>query len=100
MKDRGTENTAQQAQEAKNMAGNGALSGAVIAVAGAGGPAGRATLLRLAEAGATVVGAGNDPERLAEAGGAGAHAPGGATATRGPRGPPGGAPYPARRHPE
>lgn len=49
------------------MAGNGALDGAVIAVAGAGGPAGRATLLRLAEAGATVVGADNDAERLSEA---------------------------------
>ncbi|MFG2950371.1 SDR family NAD(P)-dependent oxidoreductase [Streptomyces adustus] len=47
--------------------GNGALSGAVIAVAGAGGPAGRAAMIRLAEAGATVVGADNDPERLAEA---------------------------------
>ncbi len=46
--------------------GNGPLSGAVIAVAGAGGPAGRAALLKLAEAGATVVGADNDPERLAE----------------------------------
>ncbi|MPY33727.1 SDR family NAD(P)-dependent oxidoreductase [Streptomyces adustus] len=47
--------------------GNGALSGAVIAVAGAGGPAGRAAMIRLAEAGATVVGADNDPERLAAA---------------------------------
>ncbi|MFJ4685010.1 SDR family NAD(P)-dependent oxidoreductase [Streptomyces sp. NPDC091377] len=59
--------------------GNGALSGAVIAVAGAGGPAGRATLLRLAEAGATVVGADNDPERLAEAVDAASFAHGGAT---------------------
>ncbi|MYR63229.1 short-chain dehydrogenase, partial [Streptomyces sp. SID625] len=50
MSDR-VQNTA--ATEAKKMAGNGALSGAVIAVAGAGGPAGRAALLRLAEAGAT-----------------------------------------------
>ncbi|MFH8804021.1 SDR family NAD(P)-dependent oxidoreductase [Streptomyces sp. NPDC017936] len=58
--------------------GNGALSGAVIAVAGAGGPAGRATLLRLAEAGATVVGADNDPERLAEAVDAARYAAGGA----------------------
>lgn len=33
----------------------------MTAVAGAGGPAGRAALLRLAEAGATVVGADNDP---------------------------------------
>ncbi|MGW7293943.1 SDR family NAD(P)-dependent oxidoreductase [Streptomyces xiamenensis] len=44
-----------------------ALSGAVIAVPGAGGPLGRAVLLRLAAAGAIVVGADNDPERLAEA---------------------------------
>ena len=61
--------------------GNGALSGAVIAVAGAGGPAGRATLLRLAEAGATVVGADNDPERLAEAVDAARYSAGGATVT-------------------
>ena len=47
--------------------GNGALDGAVIAVAGAGGPAGKATLMRLAEAGAVVVGSDNSPERLAEA---------------------------------
>jgi NADP-dependent 3-hydroxy acid dehydrogenase YdfG len=46
--------------------GNGPLSGAVIAVAGAGGPAGKATLMRLAEAGAVVVGADNNAERLAE----------------------------------
>ncbi|GEC05105.1 oxidoreductase [Streptomyces spinoverrucosus] len=59
--------------------GNGALSGAVIAVAGAGGPAGRATLLRLAEAGAIVVGSDNDPERLAEAVDAASYAHGGAT---------------------
>ncbi|MFJ4693243.1 SDR family NAD(P)-dependent oxidoreductase [Streptomyces sp. NPDC088766] len=59
--------------------GNGALSGAVIAVAGAGGPAGRAALIRLAEAGATVVGADNDPERLAEAVDAASYASGGAT---------------------
>ncbi|NGO06202.1 SDR family oxidoreductase [Streptomyces sp. HC44] len=58
---------------------NGALSGAVVAVAGAGGPAGRATLLRLAEAGATVIGADNDPERLAEAVDAARYAHGGAT---------------------
>ncbi|MGI5452517.1 SDR family NAD(P)-dependent oxidoreductase [Streptomyces sp. CA-249302] len=63
------------------MAGNGALSGAVIAVAGAGGPAGRAALVRLAEAGATVVAADNDPERLAEAVGAARDAGGGATVT-------------------
>ncbi|GAA3887091.1 SDR family NAD(P)-dependent oxidoreductase [Streptomyces sp. NPDC003631] len=59
--------------------GNGALSGAVIAVAGAGGPAGRAALQRLAEAGATVVGSDNDPERLAEAVDAARYAHGGAT---------------------
>ncbi|MGW3417300.1 SDR family NAD(P)-dependent oxidoreductase [Streptomyces phaeochromogenes] len=59
--------------------GNGALSGAVIAVAGAGGPAGRAALLRLAEAGATVVAADNDPERLAEAVDAARYAHGGST---------------------
>lgn len=58
---------------------NGALSGAVIAVAGAGGPAGRATLARLADAGATVVGSDNDPERLAEAVDAARYAHGGAT---------------------
>ncbi|MFJ4033518.1 SDR family NAD(P)-dependent oxidoreductase [Streptomyces griseoluteus] len=60
---------------------NGALRGAVIAVAGAGGPAGRATLIRLAEAGATVVGADNDPARLAEAVDAARYANGGATVT-------------------
>jgi NAD(P)-dependent dehydrogenase (short-subunit alcohol dehydrogenase family) len=63
------------------MAGNGALDGKVIAVAGAGGPAGRAALRRLAEAGATVVGADNDPERLAEAVSAARDAGGGATVT-------------------
>ncbi|MGW0998042.1 SDR family NAD(P)-dependent oxidoreductase [Streptomyces sp. NPDC002520] len=61
--------------------GNGVLSGAVVAVAGAGGPAGRATLIRLAEAGATVVGADNDPGRLAEAVDAARYANGGATVT-------------------
>ncbi|MDX3308591.1 SDR family NAD(P)-dependent oxidoreductase [Streptomyces sp. NPDC054884] len=61
--------------------GNGVLSGAVVAVAGAGGPAGRAALLRLAEAGATVVGADNDPERLAEAVDAARYGAGGATVT-------------------
>ncbi|MEU6344595.1 SDR family oxidoreductase [Streptomyces sp. NPDC046977] len=45
----------------------GPLAGAVIAVAGAGGPAGRATLQRLARAGARVVGADANAERLAEA---------------------------------
>jgi NAD(P)-dependent dehydrogenase (short-subunit alcohol dehydrogenase family) len=59
--------------------GNGALNGAVIAVAGAGGPAGHAVLLRLAEAGATVVGADAHPERLAEAVDAARYAHGGAT---------------------
>ncbi|MFJ7899957.1 SDR family NAD(P)-dependent oxidoreductase [Streptomyces sp. NPDC096198] len=61
--------------------GNGPLSGAVIAVAGAGGAAGRATLLRLAEAGATVVASDNDAERLAEAVDAARYALGGATVT-------------------
>lgn len=59
--------------------GNGALSGAVVAVAGAGGPAGRATLQRLADAGAIVVASDNDPERLAEAVDAASYAHGGAT---------------------
>ncbi|MEU3074120.1 SDR family oxidoreductase [Streptomyces laurentii] len=62
--------------------GNGGnLDGAVIAVAGAAGPAGRAALLRLAEAGATVVAADADPERLAEAVDAARYAHGGATVT-------------------
>lgn len=69
------------AQEGNDMVGNGALRGAVIAVAGAGGPAGRATLMRLAEAGATVVGADNDPQRLSEAVDAARYASGGATVT-------------------
>ncbi|MFF1476928.1 SDR family NAD(P)-dependent oxidoreductase [Streptomyces sp. NPDC058301] len=59
--------------------GNGPLSGAVIAVAGAAGPAGRAALLRLAEAGATVVASDADPARLAEAVDAARYAHGGAT---------------------
>ncbi|KIZ17190.1 short-chain dehydrogenase [Streptomyces natalensis ATCC 27448] len=59
--------------------GQGPLDGAVIAVAGAAGPAGRATLLRLAEAGAVVVGSDADPERLAEAVDAARYAHGGAT---------------------
>ncbi|MFF2026640.1 SDR family NAD(P)-dependent oxidoreductase [Streptomyces sp. NPDC058171] len=63
------------------MDGKDALDGAVIAVAGAAGPAGRATLLRLAEAGATVVGADADVERLAEAVDAARYAHGGATVT-------------------
>ncbi|MEU8518956.1 SDR family NAD(P)-dependent oxidoreductase [Streptomyces sp. NBC_01216] len=57
----------------------GVLDGAVIAVAGAAGPAGRATLMRLAEAGATVVAADADPARLAEAVDAARYAHGGAT---------------------
>ncbi|MFE7776830.1 SDR family NAD(P)-dependent oxidoreductase [Streptomyces sp. NPDC057445] len=61
--------------------GNGALEGAVIAVAGAAGPAGRACLLRLAEAGAVVVGADADTQRLAEAVDAARYAHGGATVT-------------------
>lgn len=61
--------------------GSGRLDGAVIAVAGAAGPAGRAALLRLAEAGATVVGSDADPTRLAEAVDAARYAHGGATVT-------------------
>lgn len=45
----------------------GALRGAVVAVAGAAGAAGRATLLRLAASGATVIGADADAQRLGEA---------------------------------
>ncbi|GAA2267511.1 SDR family oxidoreductase [Streptomyces amakusaensis] len=59
----------------------GPLEGAVVAVAGAAGPAGRAALLRLAEAGATVVAADADPERLASAVDAARYAHGGATVT-------------------
>ncbi|WP_184349712.1 SDR family NAD(P)-dependent oxidoreductase [Streptomyces olivoverticillatus] len=61
--------------------GNGRLEGAVVAVAGAAGPAGRAALLRLAEAGATVVAADADAARLAEAVDAARYAHGGATVT-------------------
>ncbi|WP_328316094.1 SDR family NAD(P)-dependent oxidoreductase [Streptomyces sp. NBC_00388] len=61
--------------------GKGSLDGAVVAVAGAAGPAGRAALLRLAEAGATVVGADADVARLAEAVDAARYAHGGATVT-------------------
>ncbi|MEU7105661.1 SDR family NAD(P)-dependent oxidoreductase [Streptomyces sp. NPDC046215] len=57
------------------------LDGAVVAVAGAAGPAGRATLLRLAEAGATVVASDADAARLAEAVDAARYAHGGATVT-------------------
>ncbi|QXE38217.1 SDR family NAD(P)-dependent oxidoreductase [Streptomyces sp. GMY02] len=59
----------------------GALDGAVVAVAGAAGPAGQAALLRLAEAGATVVAADADPARLAKAVDAARYAHGGATVT-------------------
>ncbi|WP_433893987.1 SDR family NAD(P)-dependent oxidoreductase [Streptomyces sp. CA-111067] len=45
----------------------GGLDGAVIAVAGAGGPAGRAVLQRLARSGGHVIAADADPERLARA---------------------------------
>jgi NAD(P)-dependent dehydrogenase (short-subunit alcohol dehydrogenase family) len=47
--------------------GNSRLQGAVVAVAGAAGPAGRAALARLAEAGATVAAADADATRLADA---------------------------------
>ncbi|MCT2591376.1 SDR family NAD(P)-dependent oxidoreductase [Streptomyces sp. N2-109] len=60
---------------------NGRLDGAVVAVAGAAGPAGQAALLRLAEAGATVVAADADAQRLAEAVDAARFAHGGATVT-------------------
>ncbi|WP_432052574.1 SDR family NAD(P)-dependent oxidoreductase [Streptomyces xiamenensis] len=59
----------------------GPLDGAVVAVAGAAGPAGAATLLSLARAGATVVAADADPERLAAAVDAARFAHGGATVT-------------------
>ncbi|SFD07474.1 SDR family NAD(P)-dependent oxidoreductase [Streptomyces aidingensis] len=62
-------------------AGGGPLEGAVVAVAGAGGPAGQAALLRLAEAGATVVAADADPARLAAGVDAARFAHGGATVT-------------------
>ncbi|MFE6668155.1 SDR family NAD(P)-dependent oxidoreductase [Streptomyces sp. NPDC057697] len=61
--------------------GSGALEGAVVAVAGAAGPAGRAALMRLAEAGATVVASDADAARLAEAVDAARYAHGGATVT-------------------
>jgi NAD(P)-dependent dehydrogenase (short-subunit alcohol dehydrogenase family) len=64
--------------------GNGAggeLEGAVVAVAGAGGPAGHATLTRLAEAGAIVVASDADAERLAQGVDAARFAHGGATVT-------------------
>lgn len=62
-----------------NSNGNGVLDGAVIAVAGAGGPAGRAALHRLAEAGAIVVASDADTARLAEAVDDARYAHGGAT---------------------
>ncbi len=43
------------------------LSGLVVAVAGAGGPAGQATVRRLAASGATVLATDAHPDRLAEA---------------------------------
>lgn len=61
--------------------GKGRLEGAVVAVAGAAGPAGQATLLRLAEEGATVVASDADAERLASAVDAARFAHGGATVT-------------------
>ncbi|CAG6392510.1 NAD(P)-dependent dehydrogenase, short-chain alcohol dehydrogenase family [Actinacidiphila cocklensis] len=60
---------------------SGGLDGAVIAVAGAGGPAGRAVLQRLARAGGHVVAADADPERLAEAVDAARYDAGGADIT-------------------
>ena len=61
--------------------GDGGLEGKVIAVAGAGGPAGQATLQRLAAAGATVVGADAHAERLEAAVAAARSAHRGATVT-------------------
>jgi NAD(P)-dependent dehydrogenase (short-subunit alcohol dehydrogenase family) len=75
----------QEHEEATEMTtstgGQGPLEGAVVAVAGAAGPAGRATLLRLAEAGAVVVAADANAARLAEAVDAARYAHGGATVT-------------------
>ncbi|WP_329362443.1 SDR family oxidoreductase [Streptomyces sp. NBC_00669] len=59
----------------------GGLDGAVIAVAGAAGPAGRAVLQRLARAGSHVVAADADPERLAQAVDAARYDAGGADIT-------------------
>ncbi|SEG89951.1 NAD(P)-dependent dehydrogenase, short-chain alcohol dehydrogenase family [Actinacidiphila yanglinensis] len=59
----------------------GGLDGAVIAVAGAAGPAGRAVLQRLARAGGHVVAADADPERLAQAVDAARYDAGGADIT-------------------
>ncbi|MDT0321323.1 SDR family NAD(P)-dependent oxidoreductase [Streptomyces millisiae] len=57
----------------------GPLEGAVVAVAGAGGAAGHAVLRRLAQAGATVVAADADAQRLAAGVDAARYAHGGAT---------------------
>jgi NAD(P)-dependent dehydrogenase (short-subunit alcohol dehydrogenase family) len=59
----------------------GGLDGAVIAVAGAGGPAGRAVLQRLAREGGHVIAADADPERLAESVDAARYDAGGADIT-------------------
>ncbi|HEY3478859.1 MAG TPA: SDR family oxidoreductase, partial [Streptomyces sp.] len=59
----------------------GGLDGAVIAVAGAGGPAGRAVLQRLAREGGHIIAADADPERLAEAVDAARYDAGGADIT-------------------
>ncbi|GEB48073.1 MULTISPECIES: SDR family NAD(P)-dependent oxidoreductase [Streptomyces] len=61
--------------------GEGGLQGSVIAVAGAAGPAGQATLRKLAEEGATVVACDADAERLAQSVDAARFAHGGATVT-------------------
>jgi NAD(P)-dependent dehydrogenase (short-subunit alcohol dehydrogenase family) len=59
----------------------GGLDGAVIAVAGAGGPAGRAVLQRLARAGGHVLAVDADPERLAQSVDAAQYDAGGADIT-------------------
>ncbi|MBA6433760.1 MULTISPECIES: SDR family oxidoreductase [Streptomyces] len=64
-----------------NEPGERPLDGAVVAVAGAAGPAGRAAVLRLAEAGATVVASDADPVRLAEVVDTARYAHGGASVT-------------------
>lgn len=64
-----------------NEPGERPLDGAVVAVAGAAGPAGRAAVLRLAEAGATVIASDADPVRLAEVVDAARYAHGGASVT-------------------
>ncbi|MGW7518994.1 SDR family NAD(P)-dependent oxidoreductase [Streptomyces sp. NPDC054796] len=72
----GTTDTTEQGYQGN---GNGRLEGTVVAVAGAAGPAGQATLLRLAEEGAKVVAADADAKRLAQAVDAARFAHGGAT---------------------